>query len=62
MNLPWRQKSELQNILSGNVRLDIKSDDSLSDGDCWIETPDGSVDADFISDKRDKEIPERSRW
>ncbi len=38
-------KTELQSMLSGNVRLNIKADDSLSDGDCWIETPEGSIDA-----------------
>ncbi|WP_196591824.1 FliH/SctL family protein [Pectinatus frisingensis] len=42
-------KSELQNVLSGNVRLSIKTDESLSDGDCWIETPDGSIDARLLS-------------
>lgn len=42
-------KSELQNILEGNVTLTINPDDSLSDGDCWVETPDGSVDAKLLS-------------
>ncbi|MDQ0203782.1 FliH/SctL family protein [Pectinatus haikarae] len=42
-------RSELQSILEGNARLTIQSDESLTDGDCWVETPDGSIDAKLLS-------------
>lgn len=42
-------KAELQSMLSGNVKLNIKADDSLQNGDCWIETADGSIDAKLSS-------------
>ncbi|WP_196604743.1 FliH/SctL family protein [Pectinatus haikarae] len=42
-------RPELQSILEGNARLTIQSDESLTDGDCWVETPDGSIDAKLLS-------------
>lgn len=42
-------KPELQGILEGNAKLEIVSDESLSSGDCWVETPDGSVDGKLSS-------------
>lgn len=42
-------RSELQSILEGNARLTIQADESLTDGDCWVETPDGSIDAKLLS-------------
>lgn len=38
-------RSELQNMLEGTAVLEIVSDESLSLGDCLIESPNGTVDA-----------------
>ncbi len=39
-------RAELKKILSStNATLEIEVDDSLKAGDCWVETPNGSVDA-----------------
>lgn len=42
-------KSELQTMLKGNAKLAVKPDESLMPGDCWVETPDGSIDAKLLS-------------
>ena len=38
-------KAEFQSLLEGNSVLTVKSDESLANGDCVIETPNGTVDA-----------------
>lgn len=38
-------KMEFQLLLEGNAKLSVVSDDSLSEGDCLLETPNGTVDA-----------------
>ncbi len=38
-------RMEFQSLLEGNARLSVVSDESLSEGDCLLETPNGTVDA-----------------
>lgn len=38
-------KNELQSMLAGNATLEIEQDDSLKPGDCFLESPNGAVDA-----------------
>lgn len=38
-------RMEFQSMLEGNATLQVKSDESLSPGDCILESPNGNVDA-----------------
>lgn len=42
-------KQDLQSHLAGNATLNIVADDSLAEGECWVETPNGDVDSSYSS-------------
>ena len=44
-DLVFMARAEFQSLLEGNAHLQVKSDESLSPGDCLIESPNGTVDA-----------------